>query len=497
MNRPVVVLTFSYIAGILLGELTDFKIFFIITMTGFCFLMAVAGYFLAWRKIRRVILILFLLLGLTSSRLAIVESDTPLVNYCNQQVTLLGQVAAEPDIREDKVYYLFKVQEIVQGGKSFSIKGDVRLQVNEATVVYSYGDVLRVSGLLSRPELPGNPGAFNYQTYLERQGIRVTLRARGDQAIEKIADNQSNPVLKTALRLKEKLSSIATRSLPPKQAAVLNGIVFGTQGLIDRETRQAFTETGIVHILSVSGLHIGLVLGGVVGLLRLLRIAPGLTAPLATPILIFYVLMTGFNPAVLRAAIMAMLLLWAHHLGRDRDWPTTLAVAALIILLWHPLQLLHPGFQLSFAATWGILYLGPCLSNAFAKLLHGIPENLSHHISLALAIPLAAQLATIPLVAWYYNMISPVSVLANLVAVPLVGLIMFLGILAAAVGLLWLPLADFVNISNGISIDLFMRLVSFFQELPGAVIYVPTLPLILGVLWYTGLIFTSRFVAVG
>ncbi|OPX87939.1 MAG: ComEC family competence protein [Pelotomaculum sp. PtaB.Bin104] len=495
MDRPLVVLVACYIAGILICELTDFQMSFIIAVACICFLIALTGYFLAWRGVRQVILLLFLLLGLSMSRLAIVASETPLVNYSNQQVTLLGQIIAEPDVREDKVYYLFEAQEIARGGENLSIKGDVRLQVTDSAEVYGFGDVLQVSGLLARPELPGNPGAFNYRTYLERQGIRVILYARGEKAIEKVFDSHSNPVLKTALQLKQKLSFTATRSLTPAQAAVLNGIVFGTQGQIDRETRLAFTETGIVHILSVSGLHIGLVLGGVVGLLRLFRIAPGLTAPLATPVLVFYVMMTGFNPAVLRAGIMALLLLWAHHLGRARDWPTTMAAAALFILLWHPLQLFHPGFQLSFAATLGILYLGPLLSSACTKLLHNLPGNLSRPISLALAVPLAAQLATIPLVAWYYNMVSPVSVLANLVAVPLVGLIMFLGISAAAAGLLWLPLAGFVNISNGITMDLFMQIVTFFQGLPGAVVYVPTPSLILGALWYGGLLFAGRFLA--
>ncbi|MDD4170434.1 MAG: DNA internalization-related competence protein ComEC/Rec2 [Desulfotomaculaceae bacterium] len=497
MNRPLAILTAFYIAGILLGELTNFALSFTLALAGFCFLMAMIGYLLAWRKNRRVLLILFLLLGLAMSRLAIEESETALVKYAGQQVTLIGQVVAEPDVREDKVYYLLKAQEIIRGGERFLIEGDVRLQVKEATMVYSYGDILRVSALLARPDLPGNPGAFNYRTYLERQGIRVTLLARGDKAVEKLADNQSNPVLKTALQLKQKLSSTATSSLTPAQAAVLNGIIFGTQGLIDRETRQAFTETGIVHILSVSGLHIGLALGGVVGLLRLLRFAPSFTAPIATPVLIFYVMMTGFNPAVLRAAIMALFLLWGHHLGRNRDWPTTMALAALFILLWNPLQLFHPGFQLSFAATWGILYLGPLLTGACNKLLVSMPDRWSSSISLALAVPLAAQLATVPLVVWYYNMVSPVSIFANLVAVPLVGLIMLLGILAAAAGLLWFPLAGLINVSNGLSIDLFMKVVSFFQGIPGAVFYVPTPSLILGALWYGCLIIAGCFIAGG
>ncbi|OPZ72630.1 MAG: ComEC family competence protein [Firmicutes bacterium ADurb.Bin456] len=232
----------------------------------------------------------------------------------------------------------------------------------------------------------------------------------------------------------------------------------------------------------------GLVLGGLLGLLRLLRAPPGLTAPLVSPVLLFYALMTGLNPAVLRSVFMALLFVWAHHLGRDQDWPTTLALAALIMLLWKPLQIYNPGFQLSFAATWGILYLGPPLTAWLAGLLQGLPANAGRIAALALAVPLAAQLATVPLVAWYYNLVSPVSLPANLLAVPLVGLILFLGILAAVLGLLWLPLAGLINAGTGFVMDLFLALVGLLQGLPGAVTYLATPPVLLAAAWYGGLL---------
>jgi competence protein ComEC len=236
---------------------------------------------------------------------------------------------------------------------------------------------------------------------------------------------------------------------------------------------------------------VGLVLAGLVALFGILKLAPGLTAPLATPVLIFYALMTGINPAVLRATLMALLFLWAHHLGRDRDWPTTLALAALVTLLWNPLQIFHPGFQLSFAATWGLLYLGPPLTKAFLGLFNGLPVSVARIAAQGLAIPLAAQLATIPLVAWYYNLISPVSIPANLLAVPLVGLILTLGLLAAVLGLVWLPLAGVVNVGTAIVMDLFLWLVGFLQGLPGAVIYLATPPVLLAVVWYGCLLYAA------
>lgn len=492
MNRPLVILTICFVAGILIGEYTQIKASTALALAAFSFLGAAAGHILGWRENRRVILILFLILGLGLSRLWVEESKTPLVDYAGRRVVLVGWVAEEPDVREDKVYYVLQALELVRGEESRSISGAVRLQLKESNQVYGYGDVLKVSGSLSRPDPVGNPGAFDYRTYLERRGIMVQLLARGNDAIQKTGVVEANLLQSAALKVKHKLSAVATTSLTSSQAAVLNGLIFGTQGLIDRETRRSFSETGVVHILSVSGLHVGLVLGGLVGLLRLLRLPPGFIAPLATPALVFYVLMTGLNPAVLRSAIMALLLIWAHHFGRDRDWPTTLALAALAILIWNPLQIYHPGFQLSFAATWGILYLGPVLTKACSTVLKGLPEKIVRPVSLALAVPLAAQLATIPLVAWYYNLLSPVSIPANLLAVPLVGLIMLLGLCATILGLVWLPLAALVNAGTGAVLDLFMALVAFLQHLPGAVIYLATPPVLLAAAWYAGLLAAVR-----
>ncbi|MEG3070037.1 MAG: ComEC/Rec2 family competence protein [Candidatus Syntrophopropionicum ammoniitolerans] len=106
----------------------------------------------------------------------------------------------------------------------------------------------------------------------------------------------------------------------------------------------------------------------------------------------------------------------------------------------------------------------------------------------ALAVTLAAQLATVPLVAWYYNLISPVSIVANMVVVPLTGLIMLLGVLAAFLGLIWLPLASLINVSTGLVLDIFLTLIFFCRRLPGAVVFLTTPPILLAAAWYAGLL---------
>jgi competence protein ComEC len=282
MNRPVVVLTIIYIAGIIIGDITGLKGSAALVLVVFSFSVAAAGYLLHWQSNRLLILVLFCLLGLAFSRFWIESSESALINYSGQRVVLKGRVVAEPDVREDKVFYLLQAQELVKAGETRLIPGLVRLQLKDCATVFAYGDILSVSGLLIQPDPAGNPGLFDYRTYLERQGIRVILTARGDKAVRTIGTGGANPLQNAALAIKKKMSAAATFNLNPSQSAVLNGIVFGTQGLIDRDTKRSFSETGVIHILSVSGLHVGLVLGGLLGMLRLLKLPPVWTAPLAS-----------------------------------------------------------------------------------------------------------------------------------------------------------------------------------------------------------------------
>jgi competence protein ComEC len=495
VHSPLVILTLLYVAGVSIGSFFTVNFAVVTALSIIMLIYALAGYFLAWRGNRQAVFMLFLLLGLVMARLADEGSITALADYTGRYVTLTGQVSSEPDVRLDKVFYVLEARVITRGVEQRQVTGPVRVQVREPEQIYSYGDILQVKGLLVQPEKPGNPGQFDYGSYLSRQGIKVILITRGDDAVQKVGTGSRNPVLFAALQVKQKLIRNAGLSLLPSQVAVLNGIVFGIQGKIDQDIRDSFVATGVVHILSVSGLHVGLVLGGVLGLARLAGLAPGMTAPVASAVIIFYALITGFNPAVMRATLMALLFLWAHHFGRDRDWPATLAFAALVILLWKPFYLYHPGFQLSFAATWGILYLGPILAGAGTAFLDRFSFPWSRAAAMIAAIPLAAQLAIIPLVAWYYNLVSPVSILANIVAAPLVGLILFFGIAVAILGLFWAALAGFVNVATGAILDLFLLLVGFFQKLPGAVLYTPAPSVPVVALWYAGLIFAARFAA--
>ncbi|MGQ9512124.1 DNA internalization-related competence protein ComEC/Rec2 [Thermodesulfitimonas sp.] len=448
----------------------------------FTTLLAVIAYFYARNRNYPLIYALFFFLGVVGARLAIAEAVTPLTAWAERYAVVRGTVVAAPEVQEGEARYLLRVAEARVGEKRFS-GGRLLLVVRGAEKVFGYGDVLTAKGFLRVPRTPGNPGEFDYATYLARRGVGVLLYAR-PEAVTRTGQGSPNPIVGAALWLRGRMFAALDALFPPEQSALVKGIAFGARTALDPLLNEAFRETGVVHILSVSGLHVGLVLGFVLGIARTIRLRSGITLLVSLLVLIFYDLMVGAGPPVVRATVMAVLFLWAKHLGRERDWPTALAVAALIILLANPLAVSDPGFQLSFAATWGILFLGPVV----VSLLEGCGARLQRKVPPALAwgvaVPLGAQLGTLPLVTLYYGLVSPVAVLANILAVPLTGLILLFGLLAAIFGLFYLPLGEIMAAPTGLLLDLFTGLIRFFDRLPGAFFYLPTLPWGIVPLWY-------------
>ncbi|MEW6171847.1 MAG: DNA internalization-related competence protein ComEC/Rec2 [Bacillota bacterium] len=483
MIPPLVIITFLYACGCILtphfplpGSATFFAALFTLMIAGI-------GYFYSYQRNHRVIYILFFFLGILSARLALIEASSPLAEFSGHSAIINGTIAAEPDIRPGEARYVIRVAEAQAGGNAYK-GGKVLVVVRDPKKVFGYGDFVRVRGVLRSAPQPGNPGDFNYAAYLARRGIGIMVYTRGEGTVLITGNAFSNPLAVFALGMKNKLFGVLDELFSAGHSALLKGIAFGTRTAIDPAVNEAFVETGVVHILSVSGLHVGLVLGFIFGLTRVFRLRSGTTLLTVITALLIYDLMVGFSPPVIRASVMAVLLLWARHLGRERDWLTALAVAALIILLANPLAITDAGFQLSFAATWGILFLGP----EIVKRIERIPLNrkvqVRQAIAWGVAVPLGAQLGTLPLVAIHYNLISPVALLANIAAVPLTGLILLLGITAAVLGLIFLPLGQVFAVPTGLCLDVFLFLVRFFQHLPGAVIYVPSLHWAVAGLWY-------------
>jgi len=490
MNRPLLAVIVCFALGVILNTL-----FAVETVIIFAAVLVSGSLALASFALRRcegaAILLLFVFLGWFWAGAGEHAAGRGPEQFAGHYVTLEGIVQAEPGYGsggKDAVYVL-AARAVYLGERRVETTGLVQVKVKDAGPVYSYGEMLRAGGFVYRPREPGNFGAFNYREYLERRGIRCQMTVTGPEHLRAVAGERPLTPVGLALACKNALQRVADATLEQRQAAVLNGMLFGARDRLDRAVEDIFAETGVAHVLCVSGLHVGFVLAGVFLAAGVLGVPRRAFLFAAAPVIIFYALMTGLGPAVIRAGVMAVLVLAAALLGRERDWPTALALAAGVLLLFDPSSIYEVGFQLSFAATWGILYLGPLLGQLF-RVRFALPSWLV----VPLQVTLAAQLATMPLLVYHFNLVSFIAPLANLLLVPLVGVIMLAGFTGCVAGLVFLPAGELFNAGTGALIDFFLALAGLLNSIPGGAAYAATPPWPAVPLWFAGLVLVAETV---
>ena len=327
-------------------------------------------------------------------------------------VILEGRVAGQPLVNERGTRFVLHTN-----------YNDIRLKqiqvISPTELDIQTGDRLRIKGKLKAPSPPGNPGAFDYPRYLSYQEIYYLLTTKEGDIPEIIAT--SGFYQQVVNGVKYRVESVVKSVLTKQQAAIMLGMLLGSIESIDAEQYEDFQKVGIVHVFSVSGLHVGFLIllsGWVCSLLgasKRIKLLSGLI------LLFLYGSLIYWPVAVTRASIMAALGLVAYYYGRPNDILNSLGLAGIIILFIDPYALFQISFQLSFMATWGLIYLFPIIRLVFPW------QN--RWLDLAL-LPLAAELAVIPLVIYHFNLLSVISLLSNIIITWLVGGAVILGFLA-------------------------------------------------------------------
>ena len=251
----------------------------------------------------------------------------------------------------------------ISAGGSEAERGTETYPNPEADVPH-YGDILLLRGRLEKPLSARNPGDFDYAAYLSRRGIHATLVARRYADWKRLPETSvlqsaRNPIMSLALGLRERVLEHGKKAHDRERAGVLNGILLGDRGDLPNALNEDFERTGTSHVLATAGLHVGMVVVLLLGSLGFCRVAhrPGLL--LAMAMLVVYALMAGGRPSVVRAVLMAGVVLFGLLLEREPDLPNTLALAALVLLIYNPQNLFEPGFQFSFATVITIVLLMP------------------------------------------------------------------------------------------------------------------------------------------
>lgn len=436
---------------------------------------------------------LFFFLGATYFQYQQPDAEDPfnIIWFTDRQyeTVIKGIVSDEPDVRDTYTNLTIDTQYIDRPDKKnhLYVHGKILVRV-DAGENYRYGDQVRVRGVLETP--PENE-EFSYKDYLALSGIHAYMaNAEATLLPEKRGGHWAKAWI---FDLKAQALENVYSLFPDPEASLLAGILLGVDAGLPKEVQEDFKNTGTTHIIAISGFNITIIAGLFISLFgRLFGNKIGSVVALLG--IGVYTLLVGADAAVVRAAIMGGFALFARQVGRQQDGVTSLlGVAVVMTLLDSPMVLWDVGFQLSFAATAGLILYAEPLANWFVRQAARImpqerAEQLAGPVGEYFLFTLAAQFATIPIMAYHFGRISLISFLANPFILPVQPEVMILGGIALIASLLIFPLGKLLAIFALPFTTYTIRMVEFFAKMPHGVIVLGDAKLILLILTYAAML---------
>ena len=365
------------------------------------------------------------------------------------------------------------------------------------------GRDVEITGVLTPPQTPIAPGLFDYRIYLERQGVYYQLKANS-LSDWRIVDSNTNNTPPLSDRFLTWAQQTLARGLPTEDEPLqlMWAMTLGWKTALTGEVNEPFMRSGTMHIFAISGLHIALIAAILVALMRIIRVPRAWCGVVVIPLIWFYTGATGWQSSAIRSTIMMTIIIGGWSLHRPSDLINSLAAAGFAILLWDPQQLFQAGFQLSFFVVLSIALFMPPLEKIRDRLLaidpllapEVIPKwkrdlrALSRVVLTSIVTSLAAWLGSLPLTAYYFHIFSPVTLLANLVVVPMSSITLMCNLGSLLCGDLLPWLTELFNHCGWAWMLAMIKVSRWCTELPGAFLYMPAPSAITFVLYYAVLV---------
>ncbi|SFJ68285.1 ComEC/Rec2 family competence protein [Planctomicrobium piriforme] len=408
-----------------------------------------------------------------------------------------------PWLEMDRSVCKLRCEQLQVDGTWQTVTGQARLEVTGHLVDVHVGDRVEVLGQLSRPGPPRNPGEFDYGDWLRTQGLSCQLRIEHPQAVQRIGSVRGLTWTlarwRTAIR-KECQQRLAAELKPPLRGLAAS-LLLGDRTQLTDELKEQFAESGMMHLLAISGMNVGILLGMIFVMGRLMNLSSRQLAMTLIVTAILFTWITDHQASVIRAGLLAVLALIGGLSHRRVDGWNTLAACAVILLLWHPSDLFDIGAQLSFLAVAAIYWAARLPWRQIWPQPTGLEAEVSPWMQrvrgwLKLAVETyvvtgAIWLATLPLTMATFHLVTPIGLLLDLLLVPLSTLVLGLGYLFLCVSLLAPWLGWLIAIPFGWSLGLMQSAVAWGQRVPLGHFFVPAMPgwwlggfyILLGLTW--------------
>lgn len=468
---------FGLIFGIGFGSLLHFPLWLTLTIFVLSVILFLYRYSLEGKnKLHTTFLAIFLLftlLGVGRISFSDLYQKSSLTEYANKRIVAEGVVVEEPDVRESKTNLTVELQKIIEDDKADVVKENVLVSI-PIYPEYFYGDKLKLNLTLEAPKnFETNGREFDYVGYLRARGVWYTAKYA---KVELLSNGNGNFLETYLFEIKNAFKKSINNTLPEPESSLLNGVLLGAKQSLGKEWLTRFQKTGTSHIVVLSGYNIAIVADYAMSALKIFP--ENISFSFGVLSIILFTILSGGGASAVRAAIMVIVALFAKKYNRDYKAGRALGFAVLLLLAPNPLLLVFdPSFELSVLATIGLVFVTPIVSSRlkFVTEKFGLRETISA--------TLGTQMTTLPLLLYTNGLFSLVSLPVNVIVLPFIPTIMFLGFFTGIFGLVSLYLSFIPGFFAYGLLWYVLKVIELGSSLPFSSIKIPafSLPVLFGI----------------
>lgn len=489
-NYPFIKFAVLFTIGIIAGSLLSVSNTLVFTLTISSIILYIASNKIFSSKIIRIILfaVLSIMLGLFIQSIHKEEINSNLSSYRKEKNVLVFGTIKELELKRDyEISFILQTDSVSIENRVIKTNENLLCRLRsdsiDRKIFYDKakpGNKILVKGTFQQGRDIRNPGEFDYRKFLLSKGITGLITSYDSLSVTFLSTEFNffrNLIFQTRKNIDYLIHSLHNS----QTAGLLRGLLLADRTEIDYETKQNFVNSGVIHILAVSGLHVGYILLFFLVLFGRFNIY---TRSFLTILgLISFMFITGIPASVFRATLMSVILIIAFLSGRSTNLLNSIAISAVIILLFKPNEIFNPGFQLSYSAVLSIAIIYPVIQKIILEL--SITNKYLKNIFLFAGVSLSAQIGTLPFTLVYFNKLSVISLFSNLVVIPLAGIIVGLAIITLIIGSFIPTVAIYFAIVNNVITSLMMDLIRFTGSLDFAFIRINNFSLLDSIIFYS------------
>lgn len=429
MKRPILYILIPFILGIVIAHSSNFQPFLALVV---CIIALTLAAIYAGKNFfshAALYLAVFFFGIFYSQNFGTLPGDhiSSFLRSSPRHIFLKGVVADDPQAsltpyHKTKVRFLLNADAIKESDDWRHARGlvDVNLYASLREPL-RYGRHIVLEGMIARPVGLKNPGLFDYANYLAIKDVYAVLRVNEGGMVEATDEAAPNPVKSTAYRIRSWMRTALDTYFKEPYRGFIKATMIGERADLRYSLSSDFIKTGTIHAIAISGLNVGLIAGMFLALLAAVRVPQKVRLVLVAIAMVLYIFIAGASPPIVRAVIIYIVVVAGYCIDRQSDMLNSLALAAFGMLLANPKALYDPSFQLSFISIASMILFVPKINSMTgidAIERDSFTGKASYYIASGISVSVAAWAGTWPVVAHYFNIVSPVSLLANLVVVP-------------------------------------------------------------------------------